>query len=139
MDLMKKLTALAPLSLLALFAQAPTYDTVIRGGRVLDGDGNPWILADVAIRDGRFVRIGRVEGRGKIELDAKGKYVSPGWIDSMDQSGAVLRVNGLAENKLREGVTTAIAGEGGTPVPAEQVAQYFQELEQKGISINFGS
>jgi len=106
---------------------------------VLDGDGNPWILADVAIRDGRFVRIGRVEGRGKIELDAKGKYVSPGWIDSMDQSGAVLRVNGLAENKLREGVTTAIAGEGGTPVPAEQVAQYFQELEQKGISINFGS
>jgi hypothetical protein len=34
----------------------------------------------------------------------------------------VLRQNGLAENKLREGVTTAIAGEGGTPVPAEQVA-----------------
>ena len=131
--------ALAPLALFALFAQTPVYDTVIRGGRVLDGDGNPWILADVAIRDGRFVRIGRVEGRGKIELDAKGKYVSPGWIDSMDQSGAVLRVNGLAENKLREGVTTAIAGEGGTPVPAEQVAQYFQELEQKGISINFGS
>src|SRR5271166_4301628 len=50
MDLMKKLTALAPLALLALFAQTPVYDTVIRGGRVLDGDGNPWILADVAIR-----------------------------------------------------------------------------------------
>jgi N-acyl-D-amino-acid deacylase len=122
-----------------LFAQAPVYDIVIRGGRVLDGNGNPWIEADVAIKDGRFARIGFISGQGKVEIDAKGKYVSPGWIDSMDQSGSVLRVNGLAENKLREGVTTAIAGEGGTPVPAEQVLGYFHELEQKGISINFGS
>lgn len=39
-------------------------------------------------------------------------YVSPGWIDMMDQSGSVLPVKGLAENKLRMGVTTAIGGEG---------------------------
>ena len=35
-----------------------TYDIVIRNGRVLDGEGNPWILADVGIRDGKFARIG---------------------------------------------------------------------------------
>ena len=40
----------------------PVYDIVIRNGRVLDGAGNPWIRADVAIKDGRFVRIGTVEG-----------------------------------------------------------------------------
>jgi N-acyl-D-aspartate/D-glutamate deacylase len=57
----------------------------------------------------------------------------------MDQSGGVLPRNGLAENKLRMGVTTAIGGEGGTPVPAEQVADYFAGLERSGISINFGS
>jgi N-acyl-D-amino-acid deacylase len=117
----------------------PAYDVVIRGGRVLDGMGNPWIRADVAIRDGRVAAVGRIEDQGREELDATGRYVSPGWIDMMDQSGGALPVNGLAENKLRMGVTTAIGGEGGTPVPAEQVAAYFADLERQGISLNFGS
>src|SRR5437763_544369 len=115
------------------------YDIVIRNGRVLDGQGNPWIAADVAIKDGHFVKVGRVAGHGKTELDARGKYVSPGWIDAMDQSGSVLPRNGLAENKLREGVTTAIGGEGGTPVPASRIPEYFATLERQGISINFGT
>lgn len=118
---------------------APVYDIVVRGGRVLDGMGNPWIRADVAIQDGRFAAIGHVEGRGRQEIDATGRYVSPGWIDMMDQSGWVLPTSGLSENKLRMGVTTAIGGEGGTPVPAERVAEYFAGLEKTGISINFGS
>src|SRR6188472_1391062 len=74
--------------------QSADYDIVIRGGRVLDGMGNPWVLADVAIADGRFVKIGRVTGRGRQEIDARGRFVSPGWIDMMDQSGAVLPRNG---------------------------------------------
>jgi N-acyl-D-aspartate/D-glutamate deacylase len=128
---------------LTLFAtplalQAP-YDVVIRGGRVLDGMGNPWIVADVAIRDGRFARVGAVGGPGRVEIDARGRYVSPGWIDMMDQSGGILPRNGLAENKLRMGVTSAIGGEGGTPVPADRVAEYFAMLEKNGISLNFGS
>jgi len=118
---------------------APVYDIVIRNGRVLDGAGNPWIAADVAIEGGRFVRIGKIEGKGKREIDARGKYVSPGWIDVMDQSGGVLPHNGLAENKLLMGVTTAIGGEGGTPVPAEKINEYFSGLEKSGISINFGT
>lgn len=117
----------------------PEYEIVIRHGRLLDGAGNPWIAADVAINHGKFVKIGRVEGHGKREIDATGKYVSPGWIDMMDQSGEVLLENGLADNKVREGVTTVIAGEGGTPVEADQVASYFARLQSQGISINFGS
>src|SRR5690242_10582971 len=115
------------------------YDIVIRNGRVLDGQGNPWIAADVAIKGGRFVKVGRVVGRGKTEIDARGKYVSPGWIDAMDQSGGVLLRNGLAENKVREGVTTGIGGEGGTPVSASHIGEYFATLERQGISINFGT
>lgn len=118
---------------------APVYDIVIRNGRVLDGAGNPWIAADVAIHDGRFVRIGHVEGRGVREIDATGSYVSPGWIDMMDQSGGVLLRHGLAENKVRMGVTTAIGGEGGTPVPASRIPEYFETLRDQGISINFGT
>jgi len=130
------LSSLLPLR---LAAQDAPYDIVIRNGRVLDGAGNPWILADVAIKDGRFVKIGKVEGKGKREIDATGKYVSPGWIDMLDASGGVLTRNPLAESKLMMGVTTGIGGEGGTPVPAEKVAEYFAGLEKNGISMNFGT
>jgi N-acyl-D-amino-acid deacylase len=132
-------TALAVTPVAGQDAPPAEYDIVIRGGRVLDGAGNPWVLADIAIKDGRIAKIGKVSGAGKQEVDARGRYVSPGWIDMMDQSGRVLRTSGLAENKLRMGVTTLIGGEGGTPVPAEGVAAYFKELETKGIAVNFGT
>lgn len=133
------LIALAAIPLSIRAQEVPEYDVVIRGGRVLDGAGNPWVRADVAVRAGRIVRIGRVEGAGRREIDAGGLYVSPGFIDMMDQSGSVLPRNGLAENKLRMGVTTAIGGEGGTPVPVGEIEAYFRGLEESGISINFGT
>src|SRR5713101_4460194 len=123
----------------AVNGQTGDYDLVIRNGRVLDGNGNPWIRADVAIRNGRFVLIGKVEGHGRREIDATGKYVSPGWIDMLDQSGGSLLRNGLGESKLRMGVTTGIAGEAGTPVAAEKLPEFFAELEKNGISMNFGT
>lgn len=126
-------------SMYAQAASTPEYDLVVRHGRLLDGEGNPYIEGDVAIKAGRIVKIGRIEGHGKHEIDASGDYVTPGWIDMMDQSGEVLLKNGLAENKLREGVTTAIAGEGGTPVPAAKLDSYFKQLESQGISLNFGT
>jgi N-acyl-D-amino-acid deacylase len=131
--------ALAPVLTLGAPAQEPEYDIVVRNGRVLDGMGNPWVAADVAIRDGRLAKIGHVEGRGRREIDARGDYVAPGFIDMMDQSGEVLPQHGLAENKLLQGITSAFAGEGGTPVPAAQVDEYFSQLERSGISLNFGS
>ena len=124
---------------ISLFAQTNEYDIVIRNGRVLDGAGNPWILADVAIKSGRFAKVGYVAGKGTREIDARGKYVSPGWIDMQDQSGNVLTRNGLAESKLFQGLTTLIAGEGGTPVLAEKIGEYFASLEKNGISVNFGT
>src|SRR4051812_41835450 len=78
----------------------PVYDIVIRNGLVLDGAGNPWIAADVAISNGRFVRIGKIDAKGKREIDATGRYVSPGWIDMLDASGGVLQKNGVADSKL---------------------------------------
>lgn len=127
------------IALVALAAQTPDYDLVIRNGRVLDGDGNPWIRADVAIRDGRFVRIGKIDGHGRREIDATGKYVSPGWIDMLDQSGHALLKNGLAESKLDMGVTTGISGEGGTVVDPDKLPEYFSKLRDSGISMNFGT
>lgn len=130
---------LAPLLMGAAPAGEPAYDIVIRGGRVLDGAGNPWIAADVAIQGGRIARIGVVEGTGKQEIDARGRYVAPGFIDMLDQSGRVLLRDGSAASKLRMGVTTLIAGEGGTAVPANELAGYFTTLERQGIAVNFGT
>ncbi len=123
----------------AAAAEEFAYDVVVRNGRLLDGLGNPWMRADLAVKDGRIARIGSIDGRGRREIDARDRYVSPGWIDLMDQSGEVLPRNGLAENKLLQGVTSAIAGEGGTPVPADQIETYFRDLERSGISLNFGT
>lgn len=119
-------------------ASAADYDVVIRNGRVLDGGGNPWVRADVAIKDGLIARVGTVRGRGTREIDVKGRYVSPGFIDMMDQSEAVLLKEGRAENKLRMGVTTVIAGEAGTPVAADEIGGYFDQLTRQGIGVNFG-
>lgn len=117
----------------------PDYDLVIRGGRVLDGGGNPWVAADVAVKDGWIVRIGTVTGTAALEIDARGRYVAPGFIDMMDQSGAALLRGDMAENKLRMGVTTLIAGEAGTPVPAAEIPDFFARLERQGLPVNFGT
>jgi N-acyl-D-aspartate/D-glutamate deacylase/murein DD-endopeptidase MepM/ murein hydrolase activator NlpD len=130
--------AVVVLSLAAAAQEAAIYDIVIRNGDVLDGAGNPSIRADVAIKDGRIARVGVISAKGTREIDAKGRFVSPGFIDMMDQSGSTLLVNAFAENKLQQGVTTAIGGEGGTPVPVERLGEYFRRLEE-GISINFGT
>ncbi|RLK55952.1 N-acyl-D-amino-acid deacylase [Stenotrophomonas rhizophila] len=138
--MMKRTLLWAGVSMLfAANAAAADYDLVIRGGRVLDGAGNPWVRADVAVKEGRVVRVGQVPGQGTREIDATGRYVSPGFIDMMDQSGAALLKDGAAENKLRMGVTTLIGGEGGPPVPAAGMPGYFKQLETQGIAVNFGT
>lgn len=123
----------------AISADTPEYDVVIRGGRVLDGAGNPWFPADIAIKDDLIVRVDHVEGRGATEIDATGRYVSPGWIDMMDQSGRILPKVGSAPNKVNMGVTSLIGGEGGTIVPAAEIDAYFRGLEENGIAVNFGT
>src|SRR5580704_2170297 len=70
------------LLMVAQAAVAQRYDLLIAGGRVLDGTGNPAIYADVAIRDGRIAAVGRLRGSAAARtIDAKGKYVCPGFID----------------------------------------------------------
>jgi N-acyl-D-amino-acid deacylase len=86
------------------------YDLVIRGGRVVDGSGMPAFTADVAVQDGRIARIGRVEQRGRREVDAAGKVVAPGFIDPHTHFDAQLLWDGAAKPALSHGVTTIVAG-----------------------------
>src|SRR5713226_1505857 len=63
----------------ALASQPAAYDLLIRGGRVLDGSGNPWLAADLAIRDGRIAAMGRLgDAAAARVIDARGLTVGPG-------------------------------------------------------------
>jgi len=124
--------------LLAAQPQQP-YDILIKGGKLLDGAGNPWVYGNLAINGDRIVRTGRFEAPANRVIDATGLFVAPGFIDIMDQSGGALLADGNAQSKVRQGVTTGIGGEGGTPGPADQLDRYFARIIEQGISMNFGT
>jgi N-acyl-D-amino-acid deacylase len=122
-------------TLLATFAlaQAEPYDVVIRHGRVVDGSGKPAYLADVAVKKGRIAAIGFLDGRGKLEIDAAGMVVAPGFIDVHTHADEVA-TRPLAENFLRMGVTTVVVGNCGGS--ALDVGKFFRDIDRRHISIN---
>lgn len=96
-------------------------DTLIRGGRVVDGTGNPWFHADVALADGRVLDVrppGVIDaGRAAAVVDASGMVVCPGFIDIQSHSIVPLMIDGRCLSKIAQGVTTEIMGEAWTPAP----------------------
>ena len=90
------------------------YDLLIRNGRVVDGTGNPWFRADVAVKDGTVAAIGRIEGKAERVIDADGLFVAPGFIDVHCHADfTVLDSNNPRDFKLRQGITTECAGQCG--------------------------
>ncbi|MCW5893690.1 MAG: amidohydrolase family protein [bacterium] len=86
------------------------FDLVIRGGRVYDGTGMPGWDADLGIRDGRIVAIGRVTGTAGRTLDARGLSVTPGFIDVHTHYDVQLDWDPLATPSCWHGTTTVLAG-----------------------------
>lgn len=94
-----------------------SHDIAIRGGTVIDGTGSPGAAADLAIRDGRIVAVGRDVGAAAAKtIDATGLVVAPGFIDIKTHSDFTLPINPKAESKVRQGVTTEIIGHCGFSV-----------------------
>ena len=138
--------------------EAERFDVLIKGGRVFDGSGSPWFRADVGVRDGKIAKIGDL-ARASADriINAAGKAVSPGFIDIHSHSDFSLTVDGLAQSKVRQGVTLDVGGERESVAPlAGEVLErrrrsarrlgyeldwtdlpgYFEHLLRKGISIN---
>src|SRR5256885_249887 len=142
---------------LSISSAAAEYDVLIRNAKVIDGTGNPWFYGDVAVKGDRIAQVGRIEGTGKRELDAKGLAVAPGFIDMHSHSDFVLLADGNAESKIRQGVTTEILGEGTSagPIKGKLVArpvsvgnqqaqirtlgEYFDAVDRAGLSVNVAS
>jgi len=129
----------APLLLgaLSLVAQNPEYDIWISGGRIVDGAGNPWFLGDVGIKGDTIAYVGPArKATARVVLDARGKTVTPGFIDTHSHGRRGVFEVPSAENQIRQGVTTIIEGpDGSSPLP---VGEYLTRFSKVPATTNFG-
>lgn len=138
-----------------------SFDILIKNGKIFDGTGNPWYSADIGIRGDRIVAIGKLpNASAKKNIDANGKVVSPGFIDTLGQSELALLIDNRAISKLSQGITTEITGEGGSIAPQNEktiapmkaaleqyklkvdwttLDGYFRRLEKQGTPLNIGT
>ena len=140
-------------------AEPASYDLIVRGGTVLDGNGSAPARGDIGITGDRIVAVGDLsDGRAGRVIDASGLMVAPGFIDVQGQSGTTLLADGNGESHLRQGITTEIIGEGGSPAywitdtaDVEALAPFgvafdwtdangfFNRLRERGTTINLGT
>jgi N-acyl-D-amino-acid deacylase len=141
-----------------LLSADPPFDVLIRGGKIVDGTGNPWYHGDVALRGQRIVAVGNVgPAAAKRTIDATGLVVAPGFIDIHSHSDYNLLEDGSAQSKIRQGVTTDVLGEGESAGPYlgklaprgvqvgdqtlrwNTLGEYFDTVEKRGVAINVAS
>jgi N-acyl-D-aspartate/D-glutamate deacylase len=151
------LWGLAWLLFLSVACEHPAdFDCIIDNGLILDGTGGAGVTGGVAIRDGVIVEVGELSSRSATRvIDAKGRAVAPGFIDMMGGSSIPLLTDPVsAESKLRQGITTMVAGEGTSMAPQNEETfalmnrngaldrewrtfdEYIRILEDKGIALN---
>ena len=145
----------------AVARAAPPFDILITHARVIDGSGSPWYAADVGIRAGRIVAIGRLGTQPATRrIDASGRVLAPGFIDMPGQSERTILVDPRLPSKIFQGITSEITGEGESVAPLTghartemqpdldrlhlnadwtTLADYFGRLERQGIGINLGT
>ncbi len=150
-SLLAVVSAVLPL----VIAADPEFDILIAGARIVDGSGNPWFRADLGIKDGVIREVGYLaSGRtARRRIDADGLVAAPGFIDMMGATSLPLLLDPVSgQSKLRQGITTMMAGEGGSEAPQTErtlklellppnvrwstLAEYVKLLEQKGIGLN---
>ncbi len=85
-------------------------DLVIRNGTVIDGTGAEPFQADIAIQDGKIIAVGKVSARGREEIDAKGRIVTPGFIDPHSHYDAQVTWSSQITPSSWNGVTTTLIG-----------------------------
>ena len=86
------------------------YDLVIKNGTVIDGSGLPGFRADVGVRHGRVVSIGRIRERGRETLDAEGHVVAPGFVDGHTHMDAQIFWDPLGTSSCYHGITSVVMG-----------------------------
>jgi dihydroorotase/N-acyl-D-amino-acid deacylase len=130
-----RLAQLVVLAAVLASACSRPYDVVIENGRVVDGTGNPWTWADVAIRGDRIVAVvprGALhDDAARQRIDARGHVVAPGFIDIQNHSwDNVLFTDGRVPSMVTQGVTSVILGESTTPAPSNDNVEALEGIDK---------
>jgi N-acyl-D-amino-acid deacylase len=140
---------------------SPEYDVLIRNGQVIDGSGSPSFRGDVGINADTIAGLGDLKNtRGRIEIDAEGLAVAPGFINMLSWAVESLIEDGRSQSDIRQGVTLEVLGEGESWGPLNEkmkiafkesqgdikydiewttLGEFLEFLEKKGISTNIAS
>src|SRR5262249_4807670 len=114
----------------------PAYDILITGGTIYDGSGGKPFTGDVAIKADRIIYVGpKAAGSAKRTIDAKGRAVSPGFINMLSGANESLLVDGRGQSDLRQGVTLEVMGEGESMGPFSDTQK--QNLEKRQVDIHY--
>ncbi len=135
------------------------YDVILKGGRIVDGAGNPWFASDVGIRGDRIAAVESLDGaRARRILDVRGLVVAPGFIDMLGQSEYTVLADPRVASKITQGITTELTGEGSSVGPMTEyiIAEtrplvsdlkieidwadhegYFRRVAASGTAVNF--
>ncbi len=117
------------------FISAQDADILIRNGRVIDGTGNSWYYADIAVSKGRIIYIGKPSSiKAQKIIDAKGMIVTPGFIDVHTHIEGEEARNPTADNFILDGVTSVVTGNCGGS--RSDIQKYFSYLDSIKLSIN---
>jgi N-acyl-D-amino-acid deacylase len=145
----------------ALHAADSAYDVIIRNGTIYDGSGGNPFTGDVAIRGDKIVAIGNLAGaKARVEIDARGLAVAPGFINMLSWATDSLIEDGRSQSDLRQGVTLEVMGEGESMGPLSvkmkkalrdaqgdikykvawtTLGEYLEFLVHRGVSCNVAS
>ncbi len=152
---------LLPAVLLAEGCRTADHDVILRGGTVYDGTGGAPVSVDVAIRGDRIAEIGDLTGKtARLEIDARGLAVAPGFINMLSWATESLLEDGRSLSDIRQGVTLEVMGEGSSMGPLNEamrekmierqsdiiydvawttLGEYLEHLERSGIATNVAS
>ena len=154
-------TASAALLLLAACGPAPDHAVIVRGGLIYDGSGAAPYAADLALDGDTISAIGDLDTlTARLEVDAAGLAVAPGFINMLSWATVSLLHDGRAQSDIRQGVTLEVMGEGSSmgplneemrksrldrqreiayKIPWTTLGEYLQHLEDRGVSTNVAS
>jgi N-acyl-D-amino-acid deacylase len=123
-----------------LFVTAQQPDYIITNGRIIDGTGNSWFKADIAISGNRIMAVKNelaVKYPGVKTVDAANKIVAPGFIDVHGHIEGSIFERPTADNYIYDGVTTVITGNCGSA--ADDIGEFLRKVDSTGTSINVAS
>jgi N-acyl-D-amino-acid deacylase len=158
---MHKVIGLAVLIPCVSLGAADDFDLLIRNGTIYDGSGNPPVAGDIAVRGDKIAAVGKLaDAKGRIEVEARGLAVAPGFINVLSWANESLIHDGRSQSDIRQGVTLEIMGEGESMGPLNdrmrqemveaqgdikyevtwtRLDEYLEHLVRRGVSCNVAS